>query len=137
MKTEVKYYQSRIARIGGTSYRELHDKARAMFHELEILTGHRTTYVRSAYFNKRKIFLKPHWNHLYDKTPNVRKNRLVYYAAAIDLMKNSRVAPTVREMGDTTLYRFYGITKDKSKFVVQIKDEGDSLYHMSVFPSRS
>ncbi|MDR1197373.1 MAG: hypothetical protein LBL08_03850 [Candidatus Nomurabacteria bacterium] len=85
MKPEIKYYQSRTARITGTNYRELHNKARAIFHDIEILTG------------------------------------------------NSHITPTVRVKNGVEFYRFYGITKDKFKFTVQIKHEDGALYHMSVF----
>jgi hypothetical protein len=64
MKPEIKYYQSRVARITGTNYTEIRSKAQALYRDIDVQTGNRNTYVRSAYFGKQKVFLKTFWNHL-------------------------------------------------------------------------
>jgi hypothetical protein len=135
MKNEIKYYQSRAARITGTNYTEVRRRAQAIFRDIDAQTGNRNTYVRSVYFHKQKVFLKTFWNHTYDKFIGERKKRMPLYAAAIDLIKNTRTEPEVRyEIGEK-FYRFYGITMDGIKFVVQIKEnKKGEKYHMSVFP---
>jgi hypothetical protein len=135
MKNEVKYFQSRLARLTGTNYTEVREKAWALYRDIEMQTGNRNTYVRSAYFKKQKIFLKTFWNHLYDKHIVIRKKRMPYYAAAIDLLKNSRVQPQCYIKGVEQYYRFYGKTKDGYVFIVQVKEnKRGEKYHMSVFP---
>ena len=51
--------------------------------------------------------------------------RLKLYAAAIDLMRKSRCEPDTIFDGknrSVLLHRFYGITKDKVEFCVQVKE---------------
>jgi hypothetical protein len=135
MKPEIKYYQSRVARITGTNYTEIRKKAQALYHDIDVQTGNRNTYVRSAYFHKQKVFLKTFWNHTYDMRFGVLKQRMPYYWAAIDLLKNSHVAPEVEYGLGEKFYRFYGITKDRHEFIVQVKEnKKGEKYHMSVFP---
>ncbi|MDR1033089.1 MAG: hypothetical protein LBL84_03725 [Candidatus Nomurabacteria bacterium] len=105
MKSETKYYQSRLARITGTNYTEVRGKAWAIYRDIETQTGNRNTYVRSAYFQKQKVFLKTFWNHLYDKRLGQRMQRMPYYAAAIDLLKNSRVEPEIYHRDNEKRYR--------------------------------
>jgi hypothetical protein len=132
---EIKYYQSRAVRISGTNYTEIREKAWALYRDIDVQTGNRNTYVRSVYFSKQKIFLKTFWNHLYDKRLGVRKQRMPYYAAAIDLLKNSHVAPVVYYRDNEKRYRFYGLTRDGHSFIVQVKEnKKGEKYHMSVFP---
>jgi len=132
---ESKYYQSRLPRISGTNYTEILAKARAIYRDLDIQTGHRNTYVRSEYFKKQKIFLKTYWDHFGDKRLSQRRQRIPYYAATIDLLKNTRVKPDELYEKEHHLYRFFGITKDGHKFVVQVKaNRKNEKYHMSSFP---
>jgi hypothetical protein len=135
MESEIKYYQSRFARINGTNYTEIREKAWALYRDIDVQTGNRNTYIRSVYFGKQKVFLKTFWNHLYDKRLGMRIQRMPYYAAAIDLIKNTRVAPEIKyELGEK-FYRFYGITRDGYTFIVQIKEnKKGEKYHMSMFP---
>jgi hypothetical protein len=135
MKPEIKYYQSRVARITGTSYTEVREKAWALYRDIDVQTENWNTYIRSVYFGKQKIFLKTFWNHLYDKHVVIRKKRMPYYAAAIDLLKNNRIAPKIYYRDNEKRYRFYGVTRDNYKFIVQIKEnKKGEKYHMSVFP---
>jgi hypothetical protein len=135
MKPEIKYYQSRIARITGTNYTEVRRKAQAIYRDIDTQTGNRNCYVRSAYFHKQKVFLKTYWNHTYDKFVAIRKKRMPYYAAAIDLLKNSHNTPEIYFRDNRKHYRFYGKTKDGHEFIVQVKENNKGeKYHMSVFP---
>ena len=132
---EPKYYQSRLPRIAGTDYYEILGKARAIYRDLDTQTGRRNTFVRSAYFDKQKIFLETYWNHFGDKHLGQRKQRIPYYAATIDLLKNTTVEPVTYLRGKDKYYRFSGITKDNYEFIVQIKEnKKGEKYHMSSFP---
>ncbi|MCL2451686.1 hypothetical protein FWD20_02320 [Candidatus Saccharibacteria bacterium] len=135
IKHEIRYYQSRCDRIKGTNYTEVREKAWAIYRDIDIQTGGRNTYVRSAYFKKEKVFLKTYWNHLYDLVLGQRIKRMPYYAATIDLLKNSHVEPEVFYRMREKYYRFYGITRDKHEFVVQVKEnKKGEKFHMSSFP---
>jgi hypothetical protein len=64
---------------------------------------------------------------------------LRYLPAAIDLLEHSRNNPETVinvEAKAELFHRFHGITKEKSKFVVQIKQikRSGKLYLMSVYP---
>lgn len=60
-----------------------------------------------------------------------------FYKCALELLKKSKLEPdVVYEKGDI-LYRFYGVTKNNEKFIVQIKkSSGENKYLMSVFPHK-
>jgi hypothetical protein len=96
-------------------------------------------YVRSAFFQKSKIFLSLFWVHINQKTRRSRKTRLKYYQCALDLLKNSTFAPTTKlnPNGRNELaHRFAGVTKDNELFFVQVKEDlrNGNKYFMSVFP---
>ena len=64
--------------------------------------------------------------------------RLRFYKAALDLIRNSRITPeTIVKEDDqhVLLHRFYGITKDGTYFCVQIKEDkrSDRRDFMSTF----
>lgn len=68
-----------------------------------------------------------------------RLRRLKYFAAALDLIKNSPYDPTSKENPNKKgeiLHRFAGITKEKDLFFVQIKEvkQTGQKYFISVFP---
>ena len=72
------------------------------------------------------------------KHPKERRKRLKYYKAALDLLRNSQIAPdTIFRADDLSivLHRFYGITKDGAYFCVQVKQDKRSgrKDFMSVF----
>lgn len=56
-------YQSKYSRLGGTSYNELERKVRKLHNTIAKRTK-RNAYLRSAYFDKDKIFLTLFWTHL-------------------------------------------------------------------------
>ena len=129
-------YQSKERRLTGSSYNELERKARKIYQQISARTK-RSPYVRSLYFYKSKIFLQPFWTHLHQKSQHDRRRRLLYYAAAIDLIRHSKITPTTKQdMHGDLLHRFSGMTKDGEQFYVQIKEDisSDRKYFMSVFP---
>lgn len=135
---EVKYYKSKFSLLPGTSYDEVIKHAQD---EFQIIKRHtkRQPYIRSVYFRKDKIFFNVFWKHLFEKSFKVRVHRLKLFNAAVDLIKNSRFNPITKENPDNReelLHRFYGITKSKESFVVQIKENKrtKTKYLISIFP---
>jgi len=79
----------------------------------------RSPYVRSAYFNKQKVFFDYFWDHLRQKSPKERFKRMKYFEAAIEVIKNLRNESSLREnpnKRNEALYRFAGLTKEKELF---------------------
>lgn len=131
-------YQTKAKKLPGTSYREVIKHARILFHQIE-KRSRRKPYIRSAYFNKEKIFFDYFWVHHNQKTKRDRLQRLKYLACAIELIKHSNNQPDIRvnpNLKREILYRFAGLSKEKELFYVQIKgDKTGSKFLMSVFPS--
>lgn len=99
----------------------------------------RTPYVRSVYFKKEKIFLTIFWSHLHKKSEKDKTRRLKYFECAIDLIKNSKIEPTIKENPNSKtelLYRFLGRTSGGELFAVQIKmsKTNKKKYLISIFP---
>ena len=68
--------------------------------------------------------------------------RLKYFSAAIEVIKDSRNKPIIKQNPNKKteiLYRFAGLTKEKDLFLVQIKEEkkNGKKYFMSCFPWKS
>jgi len=117
-------YKTQKKKIPGTSFEEVRKSARIIFKEITSKTK-RTPYIRSRYFKKEKVFLNLFWSHLFDKNEKDRVRRLKFYDCALDLIRNSTYDPESREnfqKKDELLHRFYGITINGEKFVVQIKE---------------
>ena len=136
--TDMKVYQSRYGKLGGTSYGELERKVRKLHNQIVKKTK-RNAYVRSAYFKKDKVFLTLFWAHLNQKTRRDRKKRLRYYECAIDLLSSSPHEPEVKlnpNGKNELVYRFAGLTKEGDLFYVQVKEDRrtGNKYFMSVFP---
>ena len=130
-------YQSKAILLPGTSYDEVQIVARKEHNKVIALTK-RQPYVRSAYFNKSKIFLSPFWDHTMQKSRKIKTQRLKLYSAAIDLMRKSRHEPETiidKNSHSVLLHRFYGVTKDGVTFCVQVKQNKRTgrLDFMSVF----
>ena len=136
-KFEVPYI-TKVSKITGTNYAEVKKNAGIVFKEIKSKTKRRP-YIRSAYFNKEKIFFDYFWNHLLGKSFKERVRRLKFFPCAIDLIKNSKIAPTSEENVDNRkeiLHRFLGQTRNKEIFFVQIKENKKTgkKYFMSRFP---
>lgn len=129
-------YQTKSGKIAGTSYGEVMRNAFLVYDEIKKKTKRRP-YVRSAYFKKNKIFFDYFREHLFQKSQRVRMSRLKYLSAGIELIRNSKNKPTVRENPNRRgeiLYRFAGLTAEKEIFFVQIKeDKKGNKYLMSCF----
>lgn len=85
----------------------------------------RQAYIRSAYFEKQKIFFTYFWKHLYQKPPRIRRLRIKFLPCAIELIQKSRNEPIITQnpaKKSEIFYRFYGTTRHKEMFYVQIKE---------------
>jgi|GEM_PF-345983 len=137
---EYKYYQSKYDLLPGTTRGETTKVAWRIYNELT-KKSKRTPYVNSKYkgFKTDKIFLNLFWAHLKQKRPGDRHRRIRYYRCAIDLLRNTTLAPEARQSTTSKdkLYRFNGQTRSHEKFCVQIKEEVKTgrKYFMSVFPN--
>jgi hypothetical protein len=117
-------YKTKKQKIVGSSFQEINRVAKAIFNQVRARIK-RTPYVRSKYFKKEKVFLNLFWSHLYDKWERDRVRRLKYFDCALDLIRNSQHSPETRENfknKDELLHRFFGVLKNREKFVVQIKE---------------
>ncbi|KKQ80600.1 MAG: hypothetical protein UT02_C0005G0011 [Parcubacteria group bacterium GW2011_GWC2_38_7] len=136
----MKAYKTKIQKYPGSTFHDVHKLAFSLFTEIKHKTKRRA-YIRSAYFNKDKIFLDLFWHHLFEKQNwRDRVRRMKYFACAIDLIKNSKINPASKEnpnKKNELLHRFYGITNDKDLFCVQIKEDKKKgqKFLLSVFPS--
>ena len=134
------FYQTKTKKLPGTNYSEVRKYALFILKQIKKQTKRRP-YIRSAYFNKQKIFFDYFWIHLLQKNLRERTKRLKYFSCALDLIRNSKVAPTSKENVDNKneiLHRFAGKTKDKEVFFVQIKENKKSgkKYLMSCFSNK-
>lgn len=135
----MKAYQTKTKKLSGTDFSEVYEKAFALYSQIKRKTKRRP-YVRSAYFNKDKIFLELFWQHLFDKANwRDRARRLKYFPSALELIQKTKFEPTSKEnpnKPNEILHRFAGLTKDKELFYVQIKVEkrNNKKWLMSVFP---
>lgn len=132
-------YQTKVKKISASRYGEVMKIAFLVYDGIKKKTKRRP-YIRSAYFNKEKIFLDYFREHLFQKSPKERVNRLQYFEAACELIKNSQsglAEKTELFEKKEILYRFLGITSDKKLFYVQIKeDKRKRKYLMSCFPAK-
>ncbi|MFH1253557.1 MAG: hypothetical protein V1664_04490 [Candidatus Uhrbacteria bacterium] len=133
-------YKTKSKKISGTSYSEVYKQAQVLFKQIQKRTKRRP-YVRSAYFQKEKIFLDFFWEHLRQKSPRDRFIRLKLFAAALDVLRDSCQEPVSQEnphVSGEILHRFAGITKEGEIFYVQVKQKKRSgqKYFMSCFPEK-
>jgi len=132
-------YKTKTRKLPGTHWWQVDKNAFRLYHEIRKKTKRRP-YVRSAYFDKEKIFLELFWHHLREKT-NIRykTRRAKYFPCAIELMQKTRFKPTSKPNPNNageTLHRFMGITPDHEVFYLQIKeDKKKQKWFMSVFPA--
>ena len=135
----MKVYQTKTAKLTGTDFREVYQKAFGQYRQIKRKTKRRP-YIRSAYFNKDKIFLELFWHHLREKQ-NFRDKirRMRYFPCAIELIQNSRFRPaSVKNYNRSSeiLHRFIGVTRDDDLFFVQIKEnkKTGNKWLISIFP---
>ncbi len=137
----MKAYQTNTQKLSGTDFHEVRCQAFDIYTEIKKRTKRRP-YIKSAYFNKSKIFLELYWKHLYDQRNwRDRMRRLRYFPCAIELIRNTRFEPASKENPNRRseiLHRFAGITKDHDVFYIQIKEDKnkDQKFLMSIFPAK-
>ena len=137
----MKAYPVKSLPLAGTDFHEIRRQAFGLYDEIK-RKSKRRPYMRSAFFNKEKIFLEIYWQHLYDQRNwHDRMRRLKYYPCAIELIQYSRFQPTSKENPNKRseiLHRFFGITKNQEVFYVQIKEDKSShqKFLISIFPHK-
>ena len=134
----MKVYQSKTKKLPGSSYSELYPKAFAIYKVIK-RRSKRRAYVRSAYFNKQKVFLDLFWPHIHEKNWRDKVRRLRYYACALELIQNSKYEPYSLENPNKKsemLHKFSGMSSEKELFYVQIKENKrtNEKFLISVFP---
>src|SRR3989338_9964403 len=112
--------------LSGTDFHEIRRQSFGLYQEIK-RKSKRRPHVRSAFFEKDKIFLEIYWQHLFDQSNwRDRMRRLRFYPCAIELIQHSRFEPTSKENPNNRseiFHRFTGITRDHVIFHVQIKED--------------
>jgi hypothetical protein len=132
-------FTTKSQKLPGTRYADVYRKAYNIYKPMK-RKKKRRPFIRSAYFDKDKVFLGLFWHHLKDKL-NLREKtrRLKYLPCALELIKNSKLDPVSKQSMDKAyeiLHRFMGITIDQEVFCVQIKEnkKNNQKFLISVFP---
>lgn len=130
-------YKTKSSKIGATRYRDVYHQAWDIYKTIKKQTKRRP-YIRSAYFNKDKVFFDYYWRHLDNSSYLNRRKRLRYFSCGIELIRRSRVAPTTKlnpNKPSEIPHRFAGTTRDGEPFYVQIKEDTrkNQKYLMSIF----
>ena len=135
----MKVYKTRISKLSGSDYKEVNKKAFGLYNEIRRKTKRRP-YVRSAYFNKSKIFIELFWLRIW-QNQNFRDKirRIKYFPCAIELIRKSKLDPSSKQNPNKPteiLHRFAGTTKENDLFYVQIKEDKKTgeKWLMSAFP---
>jgi len=132
-------YQTKADILSGTDFHEVWRKASFIYKKIK-KKSKRQPYLRSAYFNKQKVFLGLFWDHLFEKSWPDRLRRLRYFAATVELIEHNRFEPSSKEDPNNrsvVFHRFIGQTKEKELFAIQIKEHKSSgkKYLISIFPT--
>lgn len=131
-------YKTNKNKLPGTSFSEVRKNADRIFDLIKSKTK-RKPYIRSKYFKKEKVFLNIFWQHIFNKHEKDKVRRLRFFECGVDLIRNSTFHPTTKDMPNNSAdlyYRFYGITNNREKFIVQIKENKRSKRKdlISIFP---
>lgn len=134
-------FQTNESLITGSTYGDVKNRAFLIYFDIKSKSK-RKPYVRSAYFNREKVFLNIYWDHIFQKSPKERYERLKYFKASIYLINNSRNDPEIKQNKinkEEIQYRFYGKTIEKDVFCVQIKEnvKNNKKYFISNFPIKN
>jgi len=124
--------------LTGTNYKEISKKASRLYKQIQ-KKSKRRPYIRSAYFNKEKVFLGLFWSHLYQKNYWDQTRRMRFFECGLELITKSRFEPIFKEnpnKKDEILHRFSGITPNNEIFFVQIKEvkKNSQKWLISIFP---
>src|SRR3989344_7863501 len=91
----MKVYKTKARQIPGSHFHIVHKRAFGLHNEIK-KKSKRRTYIRSAYFDKEKIFLDLFWQHLFEKSNwRDRVRRMRYFGCAVELIENSRFSPNI------------------------------------------
>ena len=132
-KPEIKYFQSSESKFYSTVYIRVYNQAQDYYESL-IQNPKRKPYVKSKYFGS-KVFIDEFWVQLLSRNLGDRRRRLVFYRCAIDLIKNFKCAPQIKNKSGQKYHEFRGYTKDSEVFAVHIRENSrGGLYFMSCFP---
>ncbi|MFH1089359.1 MAG: hypothetical protein V1716_02965 [Candidatus Uhrbacteria bacterium] len=132
-------FQTKTNKLSGTNFKEIYKTAFSFYQKLKQKTKRRP-YIRSAYFNKEKVFLEFFWHHLHEKLNYRDKTRRVkYFSCAIELIQNSKLNPGSKEnvnRRSEIFHRFAGRSKNGDLFFVQIKEDKrtNQKWLVSIFP---
>jgi len=134
----MQYYKTHKKKLTGTHSERMMKNVTKEYKKISNKSKRRP-YIRSAYFDKQKIFLGIFWQHLYQKNLRDKARRLALFPCAIELIEKSKYAPTTKENPNKKgelLHRFAGSTPDNEIFFVQIKEDKKTKqkYFISAFP---
>ncbi len=135
----MQYYQTKAKTIKGEDFKEVHKIAFRIFLEIK-KKSKRKPYIRSAYYDKDKIFLDFYWEHLFKKENwRDRLRRIKFFAAALEVIRKSNISPLLKQdpnKKDVLLHRFAGKTSEGKEFFVQIKEfkKNGQKHLISIFP---
>jgi hypothetical protein len=135
----MKVHKVKASTSPGTDYEEVYPPARRLYNQIKAQTK-RQPYVRSAYFNKDKVFIELFWVHLNQKNRKERNKRLKYYACGIELLRSTRQQPTTKKnpnKSNESMHRFAGLSPSGDLFYIQVKENRrtNRKDFMSVFPA--
>ncbi len=133
-----KIYKSKFNQTSGSNFSEVRKKVNLIFKQIKSKTKRRP-YVKSAYFNKSKIFVSQFFSHTFEKNWRDATRRLKLFECGIDLIKNNKVNPSSKDDPNNPgfiLHRFTGLTKQNELFYVQVKENKKSgeKFLLSIFP---
>lgn len=137
-KTSLRAYQCKTKPLPGHRFTDIIPQARRLFRSLQKQTKRRP-YIRSAYFNKDKIFFDFFWQHMQQKAVIDRARRLRYFPCALELLRSTRHDP-ITFMDPTQpnkfVHRFLGEASGNQKFWALIKEDRKSNKKqlLSLFP---
>ena len=134
----MQYYKTRTKKLSGTHHERLMKKAFGQYKEIA-RKSKRRPYLRSAYFDKQKIFLGLFWQHLHEKNLRDKARRLALFPCAIELIQKTKYEPSSKDNPNRKseiFHRFAGSTPDNEIFFVQIKEDKNTKekYFISAFP---
>lgn len=134
-------FRCTVLLLPGHRFAEIMPQARTFFRAIQKRTKRRA-YVRSAYFQKEKIFFDYFWEHLQRKSLPDRARRLRYLPCALELIRQTRHDPITfidPRQPQLIKHRFLGITPSDGHFSVIILQDRKSgkKQLLSCYPDRS
>lgn len=125
----MQYYKTRARKLPGTHWPRLLKKSIGQYKEITRKTKRRP-YIRSAYFDKQKVFLGLFWQHLLEKNLHDKARRVSYFPCAIELIQKTHYEPTSKENPNRKgeiVHRFAGSTPDNEFFSCRLRKTGAQI----------